>query len=103
MRFPRGGAAQAVVDRGAEPVLGHRRYRDAGGLQRIQLVQQAEQVGRRFDEVARRAEVAHRSIADRARLWHVAEGQQRLAVPECVCRIQPERRARRIMAGQQAR
>jgi hypothetical protein len=52
----RGGAAQAVVDGGAEAGVGDRRDGDGGAVAPLGLVQQVEQIGGRFDEVARGAE-----------------------------------------------
>ena len=62
------GAAQAVVDRGAEAFVGHRRDRDPRLGRRVGLVEQVEQARRGFDQVARRAEagVARRSRRSRS-------------------------------------
>ena len=51
-RARRGGAAQPVVDRAAEPLFGDRHHRDAGKLRPVEPAQHREQVGRRLGEVA---------------------------------------------------
>ena len=55
----RRGAAQAVVDRLAEPGLRDRHHRDGVGLP-VEFAQRGEEVGRRLGQVARCAEIAER-------------------------------------------
>jgi hypothetical protein len=86
-----GGAAQPVVDRTAETGIGDRRDGDTGPGCRIGLMEPFEQVGGRFDQVARSAE---RGVAGDG-----AEADQPLAAAR-VDGVEAERLGRCIMAGE---
>jgi len=89
----RGGAAQAVVDRGAEAARGDWRDGDGGAVAALALVQQVEQIGGRFDEIANGAE--GRVPRDR-----VETDQPFAGAP--VDRVEPERLGGSVMAAQLA-
>ena len=71
-----GGAAQAVVDRAAEAVLGDRHDCDPGERGAVETAQHCEQIGCRSGEVAGAAQPLHlRKAGQRVR----AKGEQGLA------------------------
>ena len=49
-----GGAAQAVVDRKAEPMLGDRHDRDGGEIRPVERAQRGEEIGGGLAQIARR-------------------------------------------------
>ena len=54
----RGGARKPVVDGFAEAFVGNAHGRDAPGARAVEGAQQGEEIGRRFNHIAARAEVA---------------------------------------------
>ena len=84
---------QAIVDRGAETLRRHRRYRDPRLGRSVGIVKQVEQPRGGFDEVARRAEV---------RVALNAPKPIRYSSLTALDRVEPQRLRRRIMARELA-
>src|SRR6516165_5889115 len=99
---PDGGAAQAIVDRLAQPLVRDRHDRDRARVPRIESTKIAEKIARGFSEIAARGQIHHGDGVVQARKIRGAEGEQRFAglYPACV---EADLCARRVMRGQHAR
>src|SRR5215472_14651448 len=86
-------AAEAVVDGGAQALLGNGRHRDGGELWAIGGAELGEEIGGGLDEVARAAQPLHSLGAARREL---AESEKHLAIAH-IARLEPKRQRGRIM------
>src|SRR6476659_10405291 len=85
-----GGAPQAVVDRGAQTVVGHGRDGDSLFWRSIGAMKQVEQACSRFDKIARRAEAI---VA-----WNPAKADHEL-FRRSVRGVESQRLGRSVVAG----